>query len=88
MRTQLPKKSVKKAARIWKGYVGIVDSSKDPNAGTYRSSASKYGQEYSDLLWDEYQRDQAEAKLRYERERKQQHDADRHRAVGRINQCC
>ena len=57
---------------FWKGYVGVVDSSKDPNAGTYRTSASKYGQEYSDLLWEEYQRDQAEAKLRYERERKQQ----------------
>ena len=57
---------------FWKGYVGVVDSSKDPNAGTYRSSASKYGQEYSDLLWEEYQRDQAEAKLRYERERQQQ----------------
>ena len=57
---------------FWKGYIGVVDSSKDPNAGTYRSSASKYGQEYSDLLWEEYQRDQAEAKLRYERERKQQ----------------
>ena len=50
----------------------MVDSSKDPNAGTYRSSASKYGQEYSDLLWEEYQRDQAEAKLRYKRERQQQ----------------
>ena len=57
---------------FWKGYVGVVDSSKDPNAGTYRTSASKYGQEYSDLLWEAYQRDQAEAKLRYERERKQQ----------------
>ncbi len=65
-------KRQKKLPEFWKGYVGIVDSSKDPNAGTYRSSASKYGQEYSDLLWDEYQRDQAEAKLRYERERKQQ----------------
>ena len=57
---------------FWKGYVGVVDSSKDPNAGTYRTSASKYGQEYSDLLWEEYQRDQEEAKLRYEREREQQ----------------
>ena len=57
---------------FWKGYIGVVDSSKDPNAGTYRTSASKYGREYSDLLWEKYQRDQAEAKLRYERERKQQ----------------
>ncbi|MCE2500047.1 MAG: hypothetical protein J4G13_04200 [Dehalococcoidia bacterium] len=57
---------------FWKGYVGVVDSSKDPNAGTYKTSASAIGQEYSDLLWEEYQRDQAEAKLRYERERKQQ----------------
>ena len=59
-------------AEFLEGYIGVVDSSKDPNAGTYRTSASKYGQEYSDLLWEEYQRDQAEAKLRYERERKQQ----------------
>ena len=66
------KKRQKKLPDFWKGYVGVVDSSKDPNAGTYRSSASKYGQEYSDLLWEEYQRDQAEAKLRYERERQQQ----------------
>ena len=57
---------------FWKGYIGVVDSSKDPNAGTYKTSASATGQEYSDLLWEEYQRDQAEAKLRYERERKQQ----------------
>ena len=26
---------------FWKGHVGVVDSSKDPNAGAYRTSASK-----------------------------------------------
>ena len=57
---------------FWKGYIGVVDSSKDPNRGTYKTSASATGQQYSDLLWEEYQRDQAEAKLRYERERQQQ----------------
>lgn len=30
------------------------------------------GQEYSDLLWEECERDQAEAKLHYEHEREQQ----------------
>ena len=57
---------------FWKGYIGVVDSSKDPNRGTYKTSASATGQQYSDLLWEEYERAQAEAKLRYERERKQQ----------------
>ncbi len=66
------KAAPKNLAEFLEGYIGVVDSSKDPNAGTYRTSASKYGQEYSDLLWEEYQRDQAEAKRRYERERKQQ----------------
>lgn len=59
-------------AEFLDGYIGVVDSSKDPNRGTYKTSASATGQEYSDLLWEEYERDQAEAKLRYERERKQQ----------------
>ena len=57
---------------FWKGYIGVVDSSKNPNRGTYKTSASATGQQYSDLLWEEYQRAQAEAKLRYERERQQQ----------------
>ena len=57
---------------FWKGYIGVVDSSKDPNRGTYKTSASAIGQEYSDLLWEEYQRDQAEAKLRYKGEQQSQ----------------
>ena len=59
-------------AEFLEGYIGVMDSSKDPNAGTYKTSASAAGQQYSDLLWEEYQRDQAEAKLRYERERNRQ----------------
>lgn len=64
------KAAPKNLAEFLEGYIGVVDSSKDPNAGTYRTSASKYGQQYSDLLWEEYQRDQAEAKLRYEEDAK------------------
>lgn len=66
------KKLYDKLPDFWKRYVGVVDSSKDPDTRAYRSLASKYSQEYSDLLWEEYQRDQAKAKLRYEHERKYQ----------------
>ena len=29
---------------FWKGYIGVVDSSKDPNRGTCKTSASATGQ--------------------------------------------
>ena len=54
-------------------FIGAVNSSEDPHAGTYRVSASKRGEEYADLLMEQYRRQQAEfAKYLREKEQQQQ----------------
>ena len=58
---------------FWKGYVGVVDGKDDPNYGKHRVSASKHGEEYADLLMEQYRRQQAEfAKYLREKEQQQQ----------------
>ena len=56
---------------FWKGYVGVVNGKDDPNYGKYRVSASKHGEEYADLLMEQYRRQQAEF-AKYVREKEQQ----------------
>ena len=41
-------------------FIGAVNSSEDPHAGTYRVSASKHGEEYADILKEQYRRQPAE----------------------------
>ena len=56
---------------FWKGYIGVVNSKDDPNYGNYRVSASKTGEEFADILMEEYRRQQEEF-AKYLREKEQQ----------------
>ena len=64
------KKSQEKLPDFWKGYVGVVDGRDDPNYGNYRVSASKHGEEFADMLMEEYRRQQEEF-AKYLREKEQ-----------------
>ena len=61
---------------FWKGYVGVVDGRDDPNYGTYRSSASKYGQEFADIVWEKHQRIKAEFEKYLQEKESQTNDAN------------
>ena len=56
---------------FWKGYIGVVNGRDDPNYGNYRVSASKSGEEFADILMEEYRRQQEEF-AKYLREKEQQ----------------
>ena len=61
----------KELGDFWKGYIGVVGGDNDPNYGKYRVSASKHGEEYADLLMEQYRRQQQEF-AKYLREKEQQ----------------
>ena len=65
------KKLPKELDDFWKGYIGVVGGDNDPNYGKYRASASKHGEEYADLLMEQYRRQQEEF-AKYLREKEQQ----------------
>ena len=52
-------------------FIGAVNGKGDPNYGKYRVSASKHGEEYADLLMEQYRRQQEEF-AKYLREKEQQ----------------
>ena len=52
-------------------FIGVVNGKDDPNYGKYRVSASKHGEEYADLLMEQYRRQQEEF-AKYLREKEQQ----------------
>ena len=43
---------------FWKGYIGVVGGDNDPNYGKYRVSASEHGEEFADILMENYRRQQ------------------------------
>ena len=61
---------------FWKGYVGVVDSGKDPKAGTYRGLASQYSQEFADLVWEKHERIKAEFEKHLREKESQTNDAN------------
>ncbi|MXZ90754.1 MAG: hypothetical protein F4W95_05415 [Chloroflexi bacterium] len=52
-------------------FIGIVDGKDDPNYGKYRVSASEHGEEFADMLMEQYRRQQEELG-EYLREKKRQ----------------
>ena len=52
-------------------FIGAANGKGDPDYGKYRVSASKHGEEYADLLMEQYRRQQAEF-AKYLREKEQQ----------------
>ena len=58
---------------FWKGYIGVVGGDNDPNYGKYRVSASEHGEEFADILMENYRRQQEIfAKYLREKEKRQQ----------------
>ena len=52
-------------------FIGAVNGKGDPNYGKYRVSASRTGEEFADILMEQYRRQQEEF-ARYLREKEQQ----------------